>query len=250
MAQKYALPEFSKSNGARESAQPVTIVVADESRMGCQLLASAFKQSASHIKVAALAVESAEVVRAVKEHQPDVVVMRASLRDGPQMGLKAARDLRAAGSMAKVILLSDMASGVSAVEAFRAGAHGIIGRDESFEALCKSISVVQKGQIWVSSDQLRRVIDYLYQTSSTSAASSRSSNALTKREEEVVKLVTEGMTNREISRNLNLSEHTVRNYLFRIFNKTGTSTRLELALCESSRRQSQGIAAPPSFKIQ
>jgi DNA-binding NarL/FixJ family response regulator len=46
----------------------------------------------------------------------------------------------------------------------------------------------------------------------------------------VVRLVAEGRTNRDIARELNLSEHTVRNYLFRIFNKLGTSNRLELAL--------------------
>jgi len=53
---------------------------------------------------------------------------------------------------------------------------------------------------------------------------------LTKREEELVHLVAEGLTNRDISRQLSLTEHTVRNYLFRIFNKLGTSNRLELAL--------------------
>ena len=53
---------------------------------------------------------------------------------------------------------------------------------------------------------------------------------LTKREQSLVQLVAEGRTNRDISRELKLSEHTVRNYLFRIFNKLGTSNRLELAL--------------------
>jgi DNA-binding NarL/FixJ family response regulator len=59
---------------------------------------------------------------------------------------------------------------------------------------------------------------------------------LTKREEGVVHLVAEGLTNRDISHQLNLSEHTVRNYLFRIFNKVGTSNRLELALYAIDRR--------------
>jgi two-component system, NarL family, nitrate/nitrite response regulator NarL len=53
---------------------------------------------------------------------------------------------------------------------------------------------------------------------------------LTKREQSLVQLVAEGRTNRDISRELKLSENTVRNYLFRIFNKLGTSNRLELAL--------------------
>jgi DNA-binding CsgD family transcriptional regulator len=53
---------------------------------------------------------------------------------------------------------------------------------------------------------------------------------LTRREEEVVHLVEDGLTNRQIAVNLGLSEHTVRNNLFRIFDKLGVSTRVELAL--------------------
>jgi DNA-binding NarL/FixJ family response regulator len=55
-----------------------------------------------------------------------------------------------------------------------------------------------------------------------------------------VHLVAEGHTNRDISRELNLSEHTVRNYLFRIFNKLGTSNRLELALYVINQREGNG----------
>jgi DNA-binding CsgD family transcriptional regulator len=65
----------------------------------------------------------------------------------------------------------------------------------------------------------------------------RGPGLLTKREEGVVHLVAEGMTNRDISQQLKLSEHTVRNYLFRIFNKVGTSNRLELALYAIDRRE-------------
>jgi two-component system, NarL family, nitrate/nitrite response regulator NarL len=53
---------------------------------------------------------------------------------------------------------------------------------------------------------------------------------LSKREEEVARLVGSGLSNREISKNLGLSEHTVKNYLFRVFDKLGLSTRIELVL--------------------
>jgi DNA-binding NarL/FixJ family response regulator len=58
----------------------------------------------------------------------------------------------------------------------------------------------------------------------------RGLNLLSKRDENVVRLVSEGLTNRQISSDLGLSEHTVRNYLFRIFDKLGVSTRVELVL--------------------
>jgi hypothetical protein len=58
--------------------------------------------------------------------------------------------------------------------------------------------------------------------------------------------VAEGMTNRDISQELKLSEHTVRNYLFRIFNKVGTSNRLELALYAIDRREGLEQPAAPA----
>lgn len=61
---------------------------------------------------------------------------------------------------------------------------------------------------------------------------------LTKREEDVVRLVAEGMQNREIAKELELSEHTVRNYMFHVFEKLGVSSRVELALYAVSSTKS------------
>jgi DNA-binding NarL/FixJ family response regulator len=73
------------------------------------------------------------------------------------------------------------------------------------------------------------------------------SSLLTPREEQVVALVAEGLGNRQIARELNLSEHTVKKYLFRIFEKLGISTRVELVLYvvnNGDRRQAEWLAAP------
>jgi two-component system nitrate/nitrite response regulator NarL len=221
--------------------QAITVLVADESRMSCELMASAFKQSPYAIKVVALAIDSSEVSRAAEDSHPDIAVIRAALKDGPTMGLNAARNLRLSGSKTKVIMLIDSNVGGSVIEAFRAGARGVFCSEDPFDNLCKCIWVVQQGQVWVKSDYLLFVLDYLVQTSPTAAPMLRGSNVLTKREESVVQLVAEGMTNRAVSHRLNLSENTVRNYLFRIFNKLGTSNRLELALYENNRKQMRGM---------
>ena len=81
------------------------------------------------------------------------------------------------------------------------------------------------------------MIDALGPALAAKSMTLRGTGLLTKREEGVVHLVAEGMTNRDISQELKLSEHTVRNYLFRIFNKVGTSNRLELALYAIDRRE-------------
>jgi DNA-binding CsgD family transcriptional regulator len=68
---------------------------------------------------------------------------------------------------------------------------------------------------------------------------------LSKREEEVVGLVANGLINREIAEQLGISEHTVKNYLFRIFDKLGVSTRVELVLYAlSSPKTAQSVEAP------
>jgi two-component system, NarL family, nitrate/nitrite response regulator NarL len=240
VARKHSASGSAERPHLRNNGPAITALVADVTRMSCQLMASALEQSRYPIKITALALDSIQVRNLVKETQPDVAVIGAGLKDGPSMGLRAARELWVAGSRTKVIILIDASVRGVVIQALQAGAHGIICRDEPFETLCKCIDVVRRGQIWVNSEQLLHLIDHLVQTAPASTISVSTSNTLTKREEGVVQLVAEGMTNREISRQLNLSENTVRNYLFRIFNKLGTSTRLELALYETNRRQVHG----------
>lgn len=245
MAMKCESPEPPKPARLRRSGPAITTLVADTSRMACQLMASAFGQSAYPIEVVAVAVDSLEIQKAVKEFQPDVAVISAGLQDGPKMALKAARELWVSGSKTKAIILIDASASGTIVEVFRAGAHGIVGRDEPFETLCKCIYAVHHGQVWINSCQLLSLVNYLVRTASPSMVSAGGSKLLTKREEGVVDLVAEGLTNRAISHQLHLSEHTVRNYLFRIFNKLGTSNRLELAVYVNNQKEQRRISEGP-----
>ncbi len=132
------------------------------------------------------------------------------------------------------MLLDSMARS-AVVNAFRARGPLVSSVEtKPFHVLCKCIQSVHQGQVWAGSEVLRFALEALGQTPSISKFRRSPSKApktlLTKREKDIVDSVTDGLTNRDISRRLNLSEHTVRNYLFRIFNKLGTSNRLELAL--------------------
>jgi len=123
------------------------------------------------------------------------------------------------------------------VNAFRGGAHGVFCRDEPFETLCKCIYSVYQGQIWATSKELCYALDALAETAPLRMVNARGATLLTKRQEDVVRLVAEGLTNREVSRQLNLSEHTVRNYLFHAYEKLGISSRVELVLYALNRRE-------------
>jgi two-component system, NarL family, nitrate/nitrite response regulator NarL len=232
----------------------INLVIADKSRMGCQLMATALRRSRYGLTVLDCVLESSAVLRALKENRADVAVISAHLKDGPDAGFDLTREIRTRYPATDVVMLLDSVEPAAVIEAFRAGATGILSRDDPFQVLCKCIYVVSQGQVWAGSRDLRFALDALRHSSSAlnksssgSAKVAKPANTLTSREESLVDLVAEGMTNRDISRHLHLSEHTVRNYLFRIFNKLGTSTRLELALYVLHRKKTAQVQAdvPP-----
>ncbi len=116
------------------------------------------------------------------------------------------------------------------IEAFRFGADGVFCRNSPFDLLCKSVEAVSQGQIWASNDELRYVLNAFAKFSKQRKMDSNVESRMTKRETEVVRLAVEGLSNREIGQQLGLTEHTVKNYLFRVFDKLGVSNRVELVL--------------------
>jgi two-component system, NarL family, nitrate/nitrite response regulator NarL len=222
----------------RETREAVNVFIADATRMGCQLMATALCRSRYRLSVVGYATNSKEIRSKLAESDVHVAVIGAHLKEGEMAGFDLTREVRASHPGANVIMMLDSIDRATVVEAFRSGASGIFSRDESFELLCKCIHVVHQGQVWAGSKELRLLIDTVAEHSPVLAINSRLPRSLTHREKGVVNLVAEGLTNREISRQLNLSEHTVRNYIFRIFNKVGTSNRLELALYALNRKES------------
>jgi DNA-binding NarL/FixJ family response regulator len=229
-----------------ERETTIHVFVADAAHMGCQLMASALRRSRCRIHVTGCATDSVAVRSAfIKPGGPiDVAVISSHLRDGALAGLRVIAELRASHPDTRTIVLLDSSERVVVVEAFRSGARGIFTREQPFELLCKSIQAVYEGEVWASNAELQFALDALAQTEVTNTDPAKGHGGrivLSKREEGVVHLVAEGLTNRDISRQLNLSENTVRNYLFRIFNKIGTSNRLELALYAINRKQTHQL---------
>jgi DNA-binding NarL/FixJ family response regulator len=226
--------KLSKSAGR---AGVVRVFIADGSQLSCQLIAAAVRRGRYRTRVVGYATDAAGIREGLEKNEADVAVIGARLEEEALAGLDITREIQASRSKPSVIIILDSNKPAMVVEAFRAGASGIFSRDQSSELLCKCIHAVHKGQVWASSKELRFVIDALGPALPAKPISLRGPGLLTKREEGVVHLVAEGMTNRDISQQLKLSEHTVRNYLFRIFNKVGTSNRLELALYAIDRRE-------------
>jgi DNA-binding NarL/FixJ family response regulator len=122
------------------------------------------------------------------------------------------------------------------LHAFRAGAKGVFCRTEKkIEMLWKCITAVHQGQVWANSQQLHLLLSSLTKARSIQAVSSPGTKLLATRETDVANLVADGLPNKEIALRLGITEHTVSNYLFRIYNKLGISTRVELVLYMKER---------------
>src|SRR5439155_23369327 len=95
----------------------------------------------------------------------------------------------------------------------------------------KCIAAVHLGQIWISNHELEFLVEALTSGSTPlRIVNAKGQDLLSHRERQVVSLIAEGLSNRDISQQLQLSEHTVKNYLFRIFYKTRLSSRAELMI--------------------
>jgi DNA-binding NarL/FixJ family response regulator len=219
---------------------PVRIFVATAGGIGCQLMAEALGRSGWGFSVVGYACNLMGVRMAVKEDLVDIALIDSHLKDGSKAGFDATRSIRSSNSKVRVVMMVDASEGSLTVDVFRAGASGIFSRDDSFDLLCKCIRAVHNGQVWANSKQLQSLIHALAQAQPAQATKNLGKNGLTNREQGVVRLVAEGMTNRDISKQLNLSENTVRNYLFRIFNKVGSSNRLELARFAWDQEEAKG----------
>lgn len=218
-------------------SQRINILLADETQMGCQLLKEALTRSGSRLRVVECATSRAEILAALCSRQVDVALVSEALRDGPAAGFEILSELRASFPKARLILLLKAASRELVVDAFRGGAKGVFCKSEPIQALRKSIQAVHKGQIWANSHQLHLILEALVTASPLNVKDAPRALPLAKREGEVANLVAEGMSNREVAGKLGLSEHTVSNYLFRVYEKLGISSRVELVLYILKQRQ-------------
>lgn len=162
--------------------------------------------------------------------KPEVVLLSPSLEGNPDLGLQVARQLRTQHPDTHIIMLLDASERSVVVEAFRAGARGIFCRTEPLQTLVKCVECAHGGQVWANSRELEYLLEAVSEAISVHPPGDKSLASLSKREQEVVLCVADGLSNREIAGRLNLTEHTVKNYLFRIFAKLGVSSRVEVVL--------------------
>ena len=217
----------------------IRIVLADQSKMECELLVAALNNHDGCLEVIHAGTHPQEFLEAVLRERPEIVLISANLAEDPTAGLSLLRSLKMRQIKTLPIVLLDKGSREVVVEAFRLGAKGVFYRNEGIERLRKCIEVVFRGQIWSSNDDLHFIVDALQAAVPVRPVDASGKDLLTARQKELVSMVMEGFTNREIAQNMNLTEHTVKNYLFRIFDKLGVSSRAELIIYSMNHQFTQ-----------
>jgi len=210
-----------------QGSEVVTIAVADTTHIHTQLLAEAMRNDRG-LQVVASVSSSADLLAAVARVPIDVAVISYNLDDESARGPAVLREMRALRPHIKGVILLNSSLPQDVLDCFRAGAKGIFSKHERMECLCKCIRTVHEGQIWARSVELDLALDALANSPVVRATNHNGVDLLSARERQVVQSLASGMTNREIADSLGLSPHTVKNYLFRIFDKLGVSNRTEL----------------------
>jgi two-component system nitrate/nitrite response regulator NarL len=222
--------------------ESIRVLVADDTRIHTQLLADALRRD-HYLEVISSPSHSRDLIEAVNLHQVDVAVISSNLDEEPLRGFEVIRELRSSRPELRTIMLLDSSKREPILEAFRAGARGIFSRHESVETLPKCVRKVHEGQIWANGRQMTLALEALASSPTVRAVDANGLNLLSKRELDVVRSLAEGLTNREIAERLGLSQHTIKNYLFRVFDKLGVSSRIELLFLTLSQPIAQQAAA-------
>jgi two-component system, NarL family, nitrate/nitrite response regulator NarL len=219
----------SQNHEGEVGTRPIRLLISDRTALGCELMLLGLSRCRDLIGSVVCATSSDEVERVARTQQPEVALVSASLSDGPLAGFRVLPSLQSFLPNCPVIVLLDDSNDELAIDAFRARARGVFHRADPMEQLVKCIERVRQGEVWAQQRELRAVFDAFADCAPFSGPVC-STFDLNDRELMVARLVATGQTNRQIGRRLNLSEHTVKNYLYRVFEKVGIRSRVELAV--------------------
>jgi two-component system nitrate/nitrite response regulator NarL len=169
-----------------------------------------------------------EAITQTLELLPDILLLDLYMPRLP--GLEAMRAIMSGSPRVKILLLTSTITTQQVIEALQIGARGIVTKDALIDQLTGAIGSVMQGDYWINGRRVVNLVGALHELMQQAAVPERKTYGLTPRELEVVGCIVEGCSNRDIAKQFTISEETVKRHLSNIFDKTGVSTRLELAL--------------------
>lgn len=204
-----------------------TVLLADDDPIVREVVRARLSAS-DDFQVIGEAEDGRAALEQVERLHPDVLLLDLLMPNLP--GIEALQELSSKRSQGHTIVFSSAAGPPQIVQALQLGARGILSKNRIGD-LGAALRAVISGKYWVEDREVSDIATLLRELSNKLGNSdSRRNFGLTQREIEVIGLVTEGCSNREVALRLTITEDTVKRHLTNIFDKVGMSTRLELAL--------------------
>jgi two-component system nitrate/nitrite response regulator NarL len=217
-----------KSASPSAGVAAIRIVVADDHpvvRFGGRNML----QSEPGFDVVGEAEDGDDAITQTLELEPDILLLDLLMPRLP--GLEAMRAIMTKSPRVKIVLLTSTITPQQIIEALQIGARGIVLKDSVVGDLGNALRAVLGGDYWIGGERVANLVKALQELMAKAAAvPERKTYGLTPRELEVVTCIVEGCSNRDIAKQFSISEETVKRHLSNVFDKTGVSTRLELAL--------------------
>ena len=219
------------------------IAIVGQDTMSSGLLATMIKRE---LNCEAIGCRPSELVALIGKSTMDVVVINADINAKSGAGYELAATVSEEYPDVRLVMLISEPSREATISALRAGACGIFNRQEPSSQFVDCIKHVRDGSIWAGPMETRFLLDALKELPALGVFSGDPSLSLSARELQVVRYAASGKTNREIAVELRLSEHTIKNYLFRAFDKLGVSSRGQLLFYLATKTNN---AKPPKAEL-
>ncbi len=205
--------------------QPIKLLLVDDQRLMRDGLRTLLELE-DDLQVTAEAENGLQALEAYTRHRPDVVLMDIRM---PEMdGVEATRRILQGDPQARIIILTTFDDDEYVFDALRAGALGYLLKDVSGAELAEAIRTVAAGGALIEPSVARKVLAEFSRLPDLPPASAE--HGLTEREGEILALIAQGLSNKQIAERLYLAEGTVKNYVSSILNKLGVKDRTQAAL--------------------
>jgi DNA-binding NarL/FixJ family response regulator len=218
--------EATGSPAGTAGAEPVRVLVVDDQelfRRGLIMLLS----GDTDIEVVGEASDGITATDLAVKTAPDVILL--DVRMPRRTGVEACRGIKEAVPSAKIIMLTVSDEEADLYESVKNGASGYLLKDSSIEEVAQAIRVVNEGQSLISPSMAVKLIDEFKQMSKPEREQGPALR-LTERELEVLRLVAKGLNNREVAKELFISENTVKNHVRNILEKLQLHSRMEAVM--------------------